>query len=118
MLAPFDRVSDDRHAISAVTHMLSTVLAENDVVDALTTGLADTYPWVEFLPLQERRRFGAELMSTLRACASIGRFAGYENFVSLWAATVEIWSDPDLVRALSHPVDVPDGTTVLEPATA
>jgi hypothetical protein len=69
--------------------------------------LASTLPWVAFLQEDDRRTFVEEAVSTLRACASIGRYAAFASLVEDWRNTAEIWSDPALARSLATPIDEP-----------
>ncbi|GAB3665440.1 hypothetical protein GCM10027596_31630 [Nocardioides korecus] len=115
VLAPLDRVQGDQHAISAVAHVLGHALDHGDMATVVVTGLAEEYPWVTFLPEAEQRTFEREVLTTLRACASIGRFTAFENLIDSWAATAEIWSDPELARALAEPIEAPHGSAVPEP---
>lgn len=117
VLAPLRRTESDRHAVDALAHVLRNALAHGDLVDVISASLLGEYPWVAFLPDHEKDRFARELMDTLRACASIGRFTAFENLIDSWTATAEVWSDSDLARALSAAVEVPEGTDVPTPAS-
>lgn len=116
VLAPLERIEGDRHAVGAVAHVLNHALERGDLAAAVATGLAEEYPWVSFLPEHEQRRFETDLLKTLRACASIGRFTAFENLIDSWAATAEVWSDPDLARELMRAVEEPEGSDAAEPA--
>lgn len=116
VLAPLQRIEGDWHAVGAVAHVLNHALDHGDLADVVVAGLAEEYPWVSFLPEGEQRRFETELLKTLRACASIGRFTAFENLIDSWAATAEVWSDPELARELMRPVEEPEGSDAVEPA--
>lgn len=120
VLAPIRRAEGDRHAVLAVANVLRQALAHGggDLRAAIAAGLADEYPWVSFLPTGERATFEHELLETLRACASLGRFTAFENLIDSWQATAEIWSDPELARRLMTPVIEPVGGDVSGPADA
>ena len=118
ILAPRDRIEGDWHAVAAVSHVLSRSLDRRDLADIVVAGLVEQYPWVSFLPPSEQQRFEVEVLNTLRACASIGRFTAFENLIDSWAASAELWSDPDLARALLQPVESPEGSAVVEPSAS
>lgn len=116
ILAPLDRIEGDWHAIAAVSHVLSLSLDRRDVADVVVAGLVEEYPWVIFLPADEQQRFEVEVLKTLRACASVGRFTAFENLIDSWTASAEVWSDPNLARALLQPVETPEGSAAAEPS--
>lgn len=118
VVIPLERLTADRHAVEALAQMLTKVLDIDELAAAVAAGLADKYPWVLFLPDNERATFESELLETLAACASIGRFTAFDHLISSWTATAEIYSDPDLAAALSTPVVAPDGREVHAPAVA
>jgi hypothetical protein len=117
VLAPLRRAEGDRHAVAAVAHVLRAALrgGARDLPETIARGLADEHPWVVFLPRRERDAFERELLETLRACATIGRFTAFENLLDSWQATAEIYSDPALARRLTAVVDVPHGGEVSAP---
>ena len=116
VLAPLERIEGDWHAVGAVAHVLSQALTRGDLADVVIAGLAEEYPWVSFLPESEQRRFETELLKTLRACASIGRFTAFADLIDSWSATAEVWSDPELARKLMRPVEEPEGSDAAEPS--
>lgn len=117
LLAPLSRAEGDRHAVAALAHVLQHALAHGsrDFEKVIATGLVEQYPWVAFLPADERVVFERELLETVRACASVGRFRAFENLVDSWKATAEIWSDPELARRLLASVEAPAGGDVPAP---
>ncbi|MGI8535475.1 MAG: hypothetical protein ACR2K2_03075 [Mycobacteriales bacterium] len=58
------------------------------------------------------------LLDVLRGCAVLGRFAAFENLLSSWEASAQLWSDPALAAAVSAPIVVPHGGDVDEPGLA
>ncbi|MCI9886847.1 hypothetical protein JT358_00015 [Micrococcales bacterium 31B] len=84
------------------------VLAEDaTMLDALVNALMKSLPWVAFLPTAEARKFAQETTITLRACASVGRYAAFEHLLEDWQNTAEIWSDPDLASTLAGEIVEP-----------
>lgn len=118
VVAPLDRVAADRQAVETLAGVLGKVLDLDGLSAAVVTSLRSQYPWVSFLPESERLAFERELLDTLAACASIGRFTAFEHLIDSWAATAAIYSDPELARALSGPIVTPEGSDVPAPANA
>ena len=115
VIAPLGRVEADRHAVSALTHILRRALGNKPAEQLIAAGVVDEFPWVGFLPTAERKRFETELLEVLRGCASLGRFTAFEHLVESWQASAEIWSDPALARSLQAPITVPPGGDVPAP---
>jgi hypothetical protein len=63
------------------------------------------FPWVRFLPTEDVRAFLVELVETLQACAELGNVAAIGPVVAAWQATAEIYSDPELLKAATMPLD-------------
>jgi len=96
-------------AFRPMTSQLFFSLVKNDDgARALLMSLADVFPWVQFLPKDDVRAFLVELVETLRAAASVGNLAALEPVVSAWQATAEIYSDPDILKAATVPLDGED----------
>jgi hypothetical protein len=49
-----------------------------------------------------------ELVETLRAAASVSKLAALEPVIAAWQAPAEIYSDPELLKAATAPVDGDD----------
>jgi hypothetical protein len=49
-----------------------------------------------------------ELVETIRACADLGNMAAIAPVVAAWQGTAEIYSDPELLRAATAPLDGTD----------
>ena len=116
VLSPLRRMESDRHAVSAVAHVLRHALVESGIDTVPVNALVAEFPWAVFLPSPERERFAAELLEVLRGCAALGRFTAFDNLLSSWEASAHLWSDPALAAARSAPIDVPHGGDVDEPA--
>ncbi|MDE0135037.1 MAG: DUF6247 family protein [Acidimicrobiaceae bacterium] len=106
LLAPLDS------SIRASCNELTAAVPSSD---AITAALGDAYPWVENLPPAERELFAAEFADELAAAASIGDFKAVAQFLHEWKVTAEIYTDPDLLRALSGPIEITHGGRVSRP---
>ena len=118
VIAPLRRVESDRHAVEAVARVLRHALDDKALEKSLGAGILDAFPWVAFLPAIERTQFERDVLETLRGCAALGRFTAFENLVDAWRATAEIWSDPELARRLTGPIEAPHGGAVAAPAAS
>lgn len=94
-------------ATEYVAAVLVALVHDETLVDRFTSSLAAALPWVAFLPQRDREQFAVESADTLRACASIGRYAAFSDLIEDWRNTAAIWSDPDLAASLSGTVGEP-----------
>jgi hypothetical protein len=76
---------------------------------ALSGALSDAFPWVEFLPVNERRLFMDEFSRVVTAVAALDDYAPLTQLVSEWRATAEVHADPKLARRLRRPIDAVGG---------
>ena len=79
--------------------------------------LPDAFPWVRFLPESDLHAFAVELVDTMRAADSVGNSASVAQLLIAWQHTAEVYSDPELLAALTRdhgddygPVPDPRGT--------
>ena len=100
-------------AFEAFARMLRNLAAHSPV--ALGAALDDAYPWVKYLPRTERELFAQELTEELLAAVSVGVFEPVALLVDAWMATAEIYTDPDLLRQLSGPIEITHGGRVPRP---
>jgi hypothetical protein len=75
---------------------------------ALLLALPDVFPWVRFLPKADVQAFLVELVDTIHACAEMGNVAALMPVIVAWQQTAEIYSDPELLKAASAPLDGTD----------
>ena len=82
--------------------------AKGTVSQALLRALPTAFPWVRFLPKNDARAFLTELIETLHACADLGNVAALVPVINAWRDTAEIYSDPELLKAATAPLDGTD----------
>ena len=75
---------------------------------SLLFALPEVFPWVQFLPTDDVRSFLIELVSTVRASADLGNMAAVAPVIAAWKGTAEIYSDPELLKAATAPLDGTD----------
>jgi hypothetical protein len=102
------RAEAEDRALNMTSQLFFSLVRSDDGARVLLLSLADVFPWVQFLPTDDVRAFLVELVETLRAAASVGNLAALEPVVAAWQATAEIYSDPELLRAATAPLDGED----------
>jgi hypothetical protein len=70
----------------------------------LEGALGDAFPWLEFLPAQDRRAFVEEFSRVVAAAAELDSYAPVVQLVREWRATAEVHADPKLARRLRRPL--------------
>lgn len=63
---------------------------------------------MRFLPRDDVRAFLAELVETMHACEDLGNVAALAPVIAAWQETAEIYSDPELLKAATQPLDGTD----------
>ena len=105
-----DREDARAETFSGITRLLRNVAIHHP--DAVGAALSDAYPWVKYLPDEERRLFAEELTQELLAAAAVGSLASVAQFLREWQSTAEIYADPALLRRLSGPTEISHGGRV------
>nr|MDT0662602.1 hypothetical protein [Micromonospora sp. DSM 115978] len=67
--------------------------------------LVDAFPWVNFLPEDDRNEFVKEFVLTLELCGESDVWMPLGKMIHEWQQTAAIHVDPALARELSGPVD-------------
>ncbi|MBB5155807.1 hypothetical protein [Saccharopolyspora phatthalungensis] len=73
--------------------------------DELIDMLSEEFPWVALLPSGERSEFALDFAQTFRASAELGSWAPLSQTVHEWKATALVYTDPELVKRLSGPIE-------------
>jgi hypothetical protein len=98
-----------RDDVMRISGSLFVHLMKTDAgAQAVHLALPDVFPWVRFLPKEDVQAFLVELVSTLRASAELGNVAAVMPVVAAWQDTAEIYSDPELLKAATQPLDGTD----------
>ncbi|MET9391505.1 hypothetical protein ABZY20_14005 [Streptomyces sp. NPDC006624] len=96
------RAEQDQTVVSAATRMLAALARrEPGSMELLLDILPDAFPWVRFLPEADVHAFAVELVDTMRAADSVGNNASVAQMLTAWQHTAEVYSDPELLAALS-----------------
>ncbi|MGH7734722.1 MAG: hypothetical protein ACREOE_13770, partial [Gemmatimonadales bacterium] len=100
-------------AFSIAARIIEVMLNTDEHV--LIQVFPSVFPWMRFLPADEARAFIAEFIATARASAELGNMAPVATVIAAWKATAEVYADPDLLRALTTPLEEADYGPVSEP---
>lgn len=114
-LCPDEREVARLGAFEAFARMLRNLAVHSPI--ALGDALSDAYPWVRYLPDIEREIFAQELTQELLAAVSVGVFEPVALLVDAWRATAEVYTDPELLRRLSEPIEVTHGGPIPYPSS-
>ncbi len=102
-LSRADREVQRADTFAAIGRALRNLAVHSPV--ALSDALADAFPWVEFLPAADRRRFIDEFSRVVSAAAAVDNFDTLSQLLLEWRATAEIHADPKLARRLRRALD-------------
>ena len=113
-LSRADRDAERAAAFAALGRTFRNLAIHSPKV--LEDALGDAFPWLEFLPAQDRRTFVEEFSRVVGAAAELDSYAPLVQLVREWRATAELHADPKLARRLRRPlqavgdrIDVPAG---------
>jgi hypothetical protein len=108
---------DQDHAVVSTASRLLTALSREESGRHLVVNvLPEVFPWVHFLPADDVRLFGEELVTTLHAAADLDTFAPVAHLIIEWRHTAEVHADPTLRGVLRQPAQ--DVGSVPEPDQA
>jgi hypothetical protein len=108
ILESAERAEAKDAALSMTSRLFFSLVKDDDGARALLLALPDVFPWVRYLPTQDVRSFLVELVETVRACADLDNVAALVPVVAAWRDTAEIYSDPELLKAATMPIDGTD----------
>ena len=95
-----DREAERAEAFSAVARALRNLAVHSP--SALADALGDAFPWLEFLPAGDRRRFVDEFTRVVTAAAAVDNLTPLAQLIREWRATAEVHADPKLARRLGR----------------
>ncbi|WP_427018204.1 type II toxin-antitoxin system Phd/YefM family antitoxin [Pseudarthrobacter sp. P1] len=80
-------VEREHEALRLAASLVAASLASGETTFA--ERLMGPFPWLDFLPSDQREQFAAEIVDVSRACASISSFDRLFVVLSEWTATAE-----------------------------
>lgn len=102
------RAEAEDEALSMASRLFFSLMKDDEGARSLLFALPEVFPWVQFLPTDDVRSFLIELVSTVRASADLGNMAAVAPVIAAWKGTAEIYSDPELLKAATAPLDGTD----------
>jgi hypothetical protein len=118
VLTTVSRAEEVREVVSFTTSLFVALLQHSKEVSGLIADVMPTvFPWMRFLPPEDRELFAVEIVETLEAANSLGTPAPVIQLITAWRHTAEVWADPRLVEILTtdHGLDGEDFGEVPEP---
>lgn len=114
ILTTVARASQDREVVDVAARLLRAVMG-NPVMRShhLLDVLPEVFPWIRFLPDEDRPVFAQELIDVMDASRDLNTPAPLVQLITEWRHTAEVYTDPDLLAALRAGVtgdfgDVPE----------
>lgn len=98
-----ERAEQENTVVSAVTRTFVALMQHDDRARTLLVDVVpEAFPWVRFLPLEDRRAFVVELVEVLRAAESFDppNPAPIAQVIAEWQHTAEVHADPELASLL------------------
>jgi len=104
VLSTADRVAEEHEVAEVTVRMLRAVMS-NPVVRSLylLDILPQVFPWVTFLPSEDRIGFAQELIDVMDASSELGVSAPVLTLIAQWRNTADVWADPELLAILRSP---------------
>jgi len=109
-----EREAQRAETFAAIGRTLRSLALHNAV--ALGEALGEAFPWLEFLPLGDRRQFVDEFSRVVTAAGAVDNYEPMSQLVQEWRSTAEVHADPKLARRLGRPLAAV-GKAVAAPAT-
>lgn len=108
ILESASRAEAEDEALSMASRLFVSLVKNDSGARALLLSLPDVFPWVRFLPKKDVQVFLVELVETIQACVSLDNVAALAPVIAAWQGTAEIYSDPELLKAATVPLDGTD----------
>lgn len=101
ILTTASRAAQDDELVDVATRVLRAVMS-NPVVRSkhLLDLLPQVFPWIRFLPADDRISFAQELIDVMEASGQLDSPVPVLHLIAQWQHTAEIYADPDLLAAL------------------
>jgi hypothetical protein len=103
LLVREDRAEAAADGALAAARALRTALLHLD--EAAHEALTGEFPWVDLLPVDDRRHFASDFARAVQASAELGQWDVLSQALVEWRATAAIHAEPALAAELSRPVD-------------
>ena len=103
VLTTASRAEQVREVVSFTTSLFVALIRHSEEARGMITELTPTvFPWVRFLPPEEREHFIVGLVEILEASNSLGTPAPVVQLITEWKHTAEVGADPRLVEIFTR----------------
>lgn len=103
VLTTASRAAEVREVVSFTTSLFVALLQHSKEMSGLIADVMPTvFPWMRFLPDDDKELFAVEIVQTLEAANSLGTPAPVVQLITEWRHTAEVHADPRLVEILTR----------------
>lgn len=115
VLTTAGRAEQDEQVVDVAVRLLRAIMTDPVMRSThLLDVLPQVFPWVRFLPADDKTEFVRELIEVMGAGGELGSPAPTLQVITEWRNTAQIYADPELLDALrSRPIE--DGGEVPAP---
>jgi hypothetical protein len=110
VLTTASAVAEEHRALRVASDLVAASLAPSE--QSLEERLRRQFPWIEFLPANDRTTFATEIVDVTRACAAVGQFSRLLITFEAWHSTAEAiaagYTPDDQLDWLDEPAPVAD----------
>ncbi|MFG1818472.1 hypothetical protein ACGFIF_32235 [Kribbella sp. NPDC049174] len=104
VLTTVAQVTEEHEVVDLAVRVLRAVMSDPVLRShTLLDILPRIFPWVQFLPPEDRVGFAQELVDVMEAGSDLGVTAPVLTLIQQWRNTAEIWADPELLAILRSP---------------
>ncbi|WP_394615398.1 hypothetical protein JNUCC0626_37405 [Lentzea sp. JNUCC 0626] len=99
VLTTATKAAEVREVVSFTTSLFVALLQHSKGASGLIADvMPKVFPWMRFLPDDDRRLFAVEIVEVLEASNSLGTPAPVLQLITEWRHTAEVCADPRLVE--------------------
>ncbi|MFC1434920.1 hypothetical protein ACEZDB_30190 [Streptacidiphilus sp. N1-3] len=102
VLTTVARAEQDSTVVSAATRLFAALMQQGPAPrELLLQVLPAAFPWVKYLPREDREAFARQLFKELTASESLESSAPVAQLIIAWQHTAEVHADPELFAVLT-----------------
>ncbi len=92
VVSSFERREENVSALELLARLIAATL-DDETCDRLSDQLRLELPWIDLLPLDQRRRFVGDYFRTARSCVSVGEFRPLVIEIEAWKETARAYAE-------------------------
>lgn len=118
VLTTATRAAQDEEVVEVAIRLLRAIMSDPVMRSThLLDVLPQVFPWIRFLPAEDKVDFVHELIDVMSASEEIGSPAPVLQTIAEWRNTAQVYADPELLEILRSQV-IEDAGDVPAPAAA